>query len=59
MINADDDKLAPYYTVKEAAALARVTDKTVRNWIRSGQLGVRHAGARVLIPAAALKSFIR
>jgi excisionase family DNA binding protein len=46
-------------TIREAAALLRVHENTIRNWIASGRLeAVQPAGARgrILIPAAALRS---
>src|SRR5262249_41692239 len=46
-------------TIREAAALLRVHENTIRNWIASGRLeAVQPAGARgrILIPAAAVRS---
>lgn len=39
-----------FMTTKEVAALARVTDDTIRNWIKAGKLGpARRVGKRVLL----------
>ena len=36
-------------TVSEAAALAGVTDETVRRWVRTGRLESRRDGPRLLL----------
>ncbi len=36
--NREDSKLEKYYTVKQVAEIANVTDKTVRSWMKKGKL---------------------
>lgn len=47
-----------YLTVKEAAALIGVSDKTVFNWIYNDRLSCIHLGAKVLIAEAEVERFI-
>ena len=46
----------PDLTVKEAAAVAGVTERTVRRWIREGRLaGCYKVGGRVRVPKGAIR----
>lgn len=49
---------AEFLQVKEVAALARVTVRTVRNWTRSGELKTYRAGRRVLIAREDFERFL-
>jgi excisionase family DNA binding protein len=40
---------AEYLSIKEAAALARVSVYTVRRWVRRGELTKHEAGSRLLV----------
>ena len=37
-----------YLTIREAAAAAKVTDRTIRSWIRDGKLDAHRAGSRAI-----------
>jgi excisionase family DNA binding protein len=39
----------PWLTVKDYARLLRVTERTVRNWIKSGLLRHKRIGGRIRI----------
>jgi len=43
------DKNRYYYTVAEAAELLRVTPRTVKRWLTSGELDSRKIGGRRLV----------
>lgn len=45
-------------SAKEAAQMLGVTDRTVRNWTKSGELHARRIGGRVLYPVASLNAFL-
>ena len=45
-------------TLSEAAAILRISPKTVRVLIRDGRLTAQRAGVRVLVPRASLLAFI-
>ena len=45
------------YTYKEAARAIAVSERTIRRSIQAGKLRVVRVGARVLIPADALRQF--
>lgn len=49
---------APYLTVAEAAAHARVSPGTVRRWVRAGELTRHEAGARVLVRRDELEALL-
>jgi len=46
-----DELTEKYYTVKEVAELLKVTERTVRNWIRKGQIKAIKIGRVWRIPA--------
>lgn len=46
-----------FFTVREFAAFARVTEKTVANWIRGQRLEAVRFGSRIRIPAEAVTRF--
>jgi excisionase family DNA binding protein len=50
------DKVA-FYTPKEAAALLKVSERTVRRWIEEGKLPAWRFGRQLRIPAEALEQF--
>ena len=45
-------------TVREAAALAKVSDPTIRRWIRTGQLKAHNSDRRVRINRTDLMNFL-
>ena len=45
-------------TVKEAAAIARVTEKTIRNWLAAKELTTFHAGRQLRVDRRELASFM-
>jgi excisionase family DNA binding protein len=47
------------YTVKEVASQLRVDTKTVRKWIRSGELTAIDIGGEYRVRQSALDDFIR
>ena len=47
-----------YLTTEEAAELARVTPRTVRDWVKTGVLRERRAGAKLLIQTAELHAHL-
>ena len=60
MATIDDTRRHPTFrTVSEVADVLRVTPRTVRNWIGSGDLKVVRAGRRVLISSGDLEDFLR
>ncbi|MDT0353730.1 helix-turn-helix domain-containing protein [Pseudonocardia charpentierae] len=48
---------AAFMTIKETARRLRISASTVRRLIAGGELDVRRAGRRVLIPVAAVQEF--
>lgn len=56
MSSATIDRLA--YSVQESADLLSVSDDTIRRMIADGDLAARKARGRVVIPRAALESFL-
>lgn len=46
------------YSVREAAQALGLSEVAIRRLIRSGQVGARRAGRRVLIPAEALREYV-
>jgi excisionase family DNA binding protein len=46
-----------FYTPKEVAALLKVSERTVRRWIREGKLRARRFGRQLRIPTEALDKF--
>lgn len=46
---ANDISPAVYFSVKEAAAFARMSVYTIRRWIRRGELTKHEAGNRLLV----------
>jgi excisionase family DNA binding protein len=47
-----------FRTVREVAALCRVSGRTVRRWIGEGELTVHRLGRRVLIADEDLQAFL-
>lgn len=47
-----------YLTTDEAAELARVTPATIREWIKTGALTERRAGAKLLVKTTELHAFL-
>jgi excisionase family DNA binding protein len=45
-------------TIKEAAAVAKVSEKTVRNWLKAEQLTAYHAGRHLRVDAVELDEFM-
>lgn len=48
--------LEKHYTVKQAAKILQVAERTVWNWIESGKLRAVKIGKVVRIPASAFKA---
>lgn len=48
-----------FYTPQEIAEMLKVTDKTVRNWIRSGELDALIVGKSYRIPEDSIKNLIK
>lgn len=48
-----------FYTPQEIAEILKVTDKTVRNWIRSGELDAVVVGKSYRIPEESIKNLIK
>lgn len=48
-----------FYTPQEIAEMLKVTDKTVRNWIRSGELDAVVVGKSYRIPEESIKNLIK
>ena len=48
-----------FYTPQEIAEMLKVTDKTVRNWIRSGELDAVVVGKSYRIPEESIKKLIQ
>lgn len=48
----------PYYTVPEAAAVLRVSEKTIRRQITAGKLAAYRIGARLIISDKALTEML-
>ena len=46
------------FTVKEAAAVAKVTEKTIRNWLAAKELTTFHAGRQLRVDRRELASFM-
>nr|DAG98323.1 MAG TPA: helix-turn-helix domain protein [Tectiviridae sp.] len=51
--------MSKFYTPQEIAEMLRVTDKTVRNWIRSGELDAVVVGKSYRIPEESIKKLIQ
>lgn len=47
------------YTPKEVAEMLKVNERTVRRWVRTGQLRAYRFGRQLRIPAEALEEFGR
>lgn len=47
----------PHYTVREVADMYRVTPRSVRHWIKNGQLRTWRKGRLIRIPRSALAEF--
>ena len=54
MSSLDEDSLTP----KETAALCKVTERTVRRWIKRGILRVEHVGYRIRVPRSSLSAMV-
>lgn len=46
-----------YYTPSEVAERLKVSERTVRRWIREGELGAQRYGRQLRIPDTALRAF--
>lgn len=55
---ANDDH-SEYMSTTEAASLARVSQGTIRRWVREGELTRHEAGSRVLVRRAELEKLLR
>jgi excisionase family DNA binding protein len=51
------DLAMTFYTPKEVATLLRVSERTVRRWIKDGKLSARRFGRQWRIPKEALDAF--
>lgn len=51
--------MSKFYTPQEIAEILRVTDKTVRNWIRSGELDAVVVGKSYRIPEESIMKLIQ
>ena len=51
--------LAALLTIKDVAALCRVSEKTIRRWIKAGDLPAARLGGQVRIRPRDLDIFIR
>ncbi|MGB9886210.1 MAG: helix-turn-helix domain-containing protein [Moorellales bacterium] len=49
----------PVYSPKEVAEMLKVNERTVRRWVRAGQLRAYRFGRQLRIPATALEDFGR
>lgn len=47
-----------HLTVREAATIAKVTEKTIRNWLAGGELKTYHAGRLQRVDRAELERFM-
>ena len=54
----EEQDLAPALTVKEAATLLKVSERTVLRWIKQGQLPARKAGHVWRLPPRALDAWL-
>ncbi len=57
MISASDNE--EFLTVAEVAALLKINEQTVRNWIERGELAAVRAGRRVRIRRSALDEVLK
>jgi excisionase family DNA binding protein len=46
------------YSVEEAAELLNLSPGYLRRLIKAGQINVKRAGTRILVPATAIKAFL-
>jgi excisionase family DNA binding protein len=51
--------MPPVYTVLEVAELLKVSDKTVRRWIKAGDLIAHRLGHQLRLTEADVAAFIR
>jgi excisionase family DNA binding protein len=54
---ADPSVVGPYYTTQEVARLLRVSQRTVQEWVRSGELTAVRYGRLLRIRQADLAAF--
>jgi excisionase family DNA binding protein len=47
-----------YYTVEEVAQQFKVSDQTVRNWIKKGRLQAIQVASVIRIPESAINDFL-
>lgn len=48
-----------FYTPQEVSEMFKITDKTVRNWIRNGELDAIVVGKTYRIPEESIKTLIK
>lgn len=48
-----------FYTPQEVSEMFKITDKTVRNWIRNGELDAIIVGKTYRIPEESIKTLIK
>lgn len=48
-----------FYTPQEVSEMFKITDKTVRNWIRNGELDAIVVGKTYRIPEESIKKLIQ
>lgn len=48
-----------FYTLQEVSEMFKITDKTVRNWIRNGELDAIVVGKTYRIPEESIKTLIK
>jgi excisionase family DNA binding protein len=57
-MNAPAEQSAAYFSVKEAAAFARLATSTIRLYIRKGQLRAYKEGSRVIVKRIDIEAFL-
>lgn len=55
----DNDASNEYLSTEEAAAFARVSQGTIRKWVRKGELTRHEAGSRVRVKRDELERYMR
>lgn len=52
------DEPEPQYTVGEAARIARVSDRTMRRWLRQRLIRHMRIGGRIRVPDSGLREYL-